>query len=427
MNRCFALLVVVMSMSISMSARGDVELPAIFSDHMVIQRNQPVKVWGWADPGQEVICRIAANSQSTTTADDGKWSMTIAALPAGGPHTLSVQSGNQAIEVNDVLVGELWLCSGQSNMAMTVSRALDADKEIAAAELPMIRMFKVASPHATEPQDRCRGEWAVCSPETVGGFSATAYFFGRSIHQQLDVPIGLINSSVGGTAIESWTSMSAQLSEPAVAPVLQSWRQKNEAYDPDDAQKKYEKALAGWEKRRDKAKAAGNRIPRRPALAPVPAKDKNYPANLYNGKIHPIVGYGIRGAIWYQGERNSNSNLPHLYGEQLQMLIGGLARPMGTGRFSFWLGPVAELQSSANTAVGDKRVGACPRRDAEFAARCEHRDGHHRRRGRSGRYPSQEQTSRGPASGPLGAGRSVRSRHEPPQGARFDGTDLRIG
>ena len=142
------------------------------------------------------------------------------ALSAGGPHQLTIEGDSGKFVAKDVLVGEVWLCSGQSNMAMTVSRSKNAAKEEAAAKYPQIRMFKVDSGHSLEPQQTCTGKWTVCSPETVGGFTASGYFFGRRLHQELNVPIGLINSSVGGTSVESWTSMPAQTAVASIKPRL---------------------------------------------------------------------------------------------------------------------------------------------------------------------------------------------------------------
>ena len=320
---------------VASTAAADVELPAVFGDHMVVQRDQPVKVWGWAGAGESVRATLAESSATATANADGKWSLQLGPMAAGGPHTLSVQAGDDELSISDVYIGEVWLCSGQSNMAMTVGRAQNAKEEQANADLPLIRMFKETSPHAKTPQERGRGSWAVCSPETVGAFSATAYFFGRRLHKHLNVPIGLINSSSGGTAIESWTSLPTQRANTDVAPILADWRKQNNAFDPAVAKADYETALQRWNERRKRAQAAGTRVPRRPTMAAPPEDDKNYPANLFNGKIQPLVGYAIRGAIWYQGERNSRTELSRLYGDQLATLIRDWRQRWAQGDFPF--------------------------------------------------------------------------------------------
>ncbi|MDE0864884.1 MAG: sialate O-acetylesterase [Rubripirellula sp.] len=322
------------------TALAQLELPTVFSDHMVLQRDQIISIWGWAKPGDEITCSFAGRNARGTAAADGKWSVEFEEFSAGGPHQLIAKANEDSLTINDIYVGEVWLCSGQSNMAMKVRSGNNSEAELSAANHPMIRMFNEASAHATEPQDRCRGDWQVCSPETVGDFSATAYFFGRRLQQELNVPIGLINSSVGGTAVEAWTSMPAQKANDELKPMLLDFQTKEEAYDPEAAKARYEKALANWEKQQtanklQQKKGQKKRAPRRPSLPSNPSADRNFPSNLFNGKIHPLIGYGIRGAIWYQGERNSNGQFSNLYDEQLGTLIADWRERWGIGNFPF--------------------------------------------------------------------------------------------
>lgn len=302
-------------------AAAEVTLPAMFSDHMVLQRNKAVPVWGWAAAGEPVKVSIAGQSVSCKAGSDGRWQVKLKPLKAGGPHILTV-AGTNSLTIEDVLVGEVWLCSGQSNMAMNVSRAMDFEKEKARADLPQIRLFKTASQTTPEPQDRCEGQWAVCSSDTVGAFSATAYFFGREIYRELNVPIGLINSSWGGTAVEAWTSWPAQKDLKELEPLFDEWKAKITSYDPQEAKAQHEQNIESWKARVAKAKAAGRKPPRRPAAPADPATNQNRPANLFNGMIHPLIPYAIGGAIWYQGERNSHGELSKCYGLQLSTLIG---------------------------------------------------------------------------------------------------------
>jgi sialate O-acetylesterase len=263
-------------------ALADVRLPALLSDHMVLQQNEKAALWGWADPGETVTATIAGKKESTRAGSDGKWRIKFPRLKAGGPYTLTI-SGKNTVTVNDVLVGEVWLGSGQSNMAFAISRGKDFETERAASDLPQIRMFKVDSGGANEPQEDCKGTWLVCSPETVGGFSGVLYFFGRELHRELKVPMGLIHSSVGGTPIESWTSAEAQEKSPDLRPFLDKL------------------GLA----RTNVQGARGPRV-----------------GGLFNGKIAPLTSYRIRGAIWYQGEANANSESgAHFYQFQLPLLI----------------------------------------------------------------------------------------------------------
>ncbi len=317
------------------SASAGITLPAVFSDHMVLQRDLPLRVWGQADPGESVHCQIESHSATAVAGSDGRWSLELEPMPAGGPWTVTVQGDGDPVVLKDVYIGEVWLCSGQSNMVWPVSRSADADRETSAANHPLIRMFHVKSGHAQQPQHDCAGSWSVCGPQTVGQFSATAYFFGRWLHSRLDVPIGLLNSSVGGTPIESWTSLSAQQDNFAIKPVLTKWQADADAFRQDDADQAFEVAMQKWSVRAEAAKAAGRRPPRKPRRAASPRLSNGYPGALFNGKINPLAGYGIRGAIWYQGERNTRSGFPQLYGDQLKTLIGDWRQRWGQGDFPF--------------------------------------------------------------------------------------------
>ncbi|MBL8819244.1 MAG: sialate O-acetylesterase [Planctomyces sp.] len=300
---------------------GGLELPAMFSESMVLQREQPVKIWGWADAQSTVVVEMNGQTSKTQVGDDGRWSVTLSPMMAGGPYELKVTSGVESIAIRDVLIGEVWLCSGQSNMAMTVTGVENSAEEIGTAELPQIRMFFVKSPHATEPQLRCEGSWSVCTPSSVPTFSATAFFFGRRLHQELNVPIGLINSSVGGTSIESWTSLEGQKNVHELQPRLEAWQQEDAAYSPDAAKREYERQVIAWEQHRIEAEGRGEKPRRRPQVAVQPHNNRNYPSNLFNGKIAPLAGYTLRGVIWYQGENAAYRGFSHLYQHQLRTLI----------------------------------------------------------------------------------------------------------
>ncbi|MEZ6112382.1 MAG: sialate O-acetylesterase [Pirellulaceae bacterium] len=386
--------------------RAELTLPAVFSDHMVLQRDKPVKIWGWATAGKEVTGRFASQQFATEADAEGRWTAILEPMKAGGPFSLTVAGDGSTAKVEDVYVGEVWLCSGQSNMAMTVNRAANFEQEAAAAKFPQIRMFKESSAHATEPQEKPAGSWTVCSPETVAGFSATAYFFGRELHQELGVPVGLVNSSVGGTSIESWTSMPAQVNAPGVQPRLQAWRSDDEAFDADAAQARYEQALKAWEKRRDAAKAAGTPIPRRPAQPTQPRQDRNYPSNLFNGKINPLVGYTIRARFGIKA-RTTRDAATLMFTSAASHADRRLANALGTRRFSVRLGSVAEFPSRAARAERDERLGVGAGSDAEDVGCATHGNGDHDRHRRSERYPSAQQAGRRQTVGVVGVARCV--------------------
>ena len=220
-----------------------------------------------------------------------------------------------------MLVGEVWLASGQSNMAMTVSRAKDFDAEKAAAHLPRIRMFKEESGAAKEMQADSKGNWLVCSPESVGSFSATLYFFGRELHRELDVPVGLINSSVGGTPIESWLAVEAQWRAPQLKSAVAGQLEADSQFDEAAAAAGYQRALTRWKRQAADAKAAGKPAPRKP-LDPVATRARRGGAGgLFNGKIAPLIPFALRGILWYQGEANAQPSKSNLYRYQLSELV----------------------------------------------------------------------------------------------------------
>jgi sialate O-acetylesterase len=315
-------------------ARADVKLPAIFSDHMVLQQNARAPVWGWADPGEKVTVSIAGQTHTATADAAGNWKLQLGKISAGRPLTLTV-AGHNTIVVQDVLAGEVWLGSGQSNMQLAVNEVTNAWKEKADAKFPQMRMFTVGRVPTTTPQTNCGGKWLVCAPETVGGFSAAAYFFGRELHQKLNVPVGLIHSSWGGTPIETWTSMDKMEAKPELAPVLATWKKTLHPYDEAKAQADYVRALENWTNNYAKLKAESKNIPPPPQKKGDPRLDKNYPANLFNGMIAPIIPYAIRGAIWYQGENNAATDLAKLYSIQLTLMISDWRQRWDQGDFPF--------------------------------------------------------------------------------------------
>jgi sialate O-acetylesterase len=301
-------------------AAADVKLPGVFGDHMVLQREMPVPVWGWADPAEKVTVTLGYQSKAATADSTGKWSLKLDPLKVGGPLELQVQGKTNLVRYTDVLVGEVWLCSGQSNMAMGVGGVTNKDAEIAAADYPRIRLYTVDRKPAAEPKDNCRGTWRLCSPKTVGSFSAAGYFFGRELHKQLNVPVGLIDSSWGGTPIETWMSAKAQEALPELKQSVENLNRQIEDFDAGKTKGQYEKQLADWEKAAAKAKAEGKMFK---GGKPQPPQDPRFragsPGTLYNGMIAPLAPYAIRGAIWYQGEANAGK--ANLYGLQLKTMV----------------------------------------------------------------------------------------------------------
>jgi sialate O-acetylesterase len=231
-----------------MAATQPLQLNSLFADHMVLQRDRPVAVWGTATPGERLTVSVAGKSAQTKAGGEGKWSLELPALSAGGPYELTVRGEGREKIFRDVMVGEVWIGSGQSNMEWPVSLAVQPQEEVASANFPDIRLFTVPKRGSGEPVDDVPGDWSVCSPETVGSFSAVLYFFGRHLHKTLGVPIGLIHTSWGGTPVEAWTSRSALRAEPASRRLVE--RDEHSEMGPTDveqAKRELQRAFAEWE------------------------------------------------------------------------------------------------------------------------------------------------------------------------------------
>ena len=248
-------------------AWADVRLPHVIASNMVLQRDAPIRFWGWAAPGEKVTVACAGMEADATADSRGEWQLSLAPLAAGGPHTVTVRGAN-TIELTNVLVGEVWVCSGQSNMEMGIGVCFDAQEEIAKADRPEIRLFDVPKVPAGEPADDVDAAWQVCSPATVaaggwGGFSAVAYYFGCEIHKELGVPVGIIDTSWGGTMIEPWTPPAGFAAVPAVQNFVDIIANANAEYRK--AQSAATDAIAEWVPIARQAIAAGGHVPTPPA------------------------------------------------------------------------------------------------------------------------------------------------------------------
>jgi len=291
-------------------AVAEVTLSGVFGDHMVLQRDVPVAVWGRAENGAEVTVRLGDRPAVKTTATDGAWRVQLPATPAGGPFDLVVKGGNE-IRIADVLVGEVWLCAGQSNMEFPVKHADDVRGTKAAATDGLIRHLKVPVRTLSEPGAKLAAEWAVCRPDTVGEFTACGYFMARHLRKELKVPVGLINATLGGSKIEAWTPAIGFRDIPSLAAINR------------DVETTLAAMRAGPARGRPQGK------PPRPFAERH--EPKQCPTTLYNGMLHPLVGYRIRGAVWYQGEANRRDGM--LYVDKMRALIGGWRTTWGSGDF----------------------------------------------------------------------------------------------
>jgi len=327
------------------SALADVRLPSIFSNGMVLQRDEPVPIWGWAEPGELISVGFTNQKLSATAGENGKWSVTLEPLATNSKGAQLTVTGKNTINITNILVGEVWICSGQSNMQWTVRQSMDPEKEIAAANYPLIRHFGIARATAATPQADCAGQWIATSPTTVANFTAVGYYFGRELFQKLDVPIGLINTSWGGTRSEAWTSNEALKATPAGAPILDTWDTAIKAYDSEAAKTAHAAQMEKWKTRAEKAKADGKKAPRAPRLAGDPNLSRHAPSRLYNAMVAPLTPYAIRGAIWYQGE--SNQGRAHQYREIFPAMISDWRKQFGQPDFPFYFVQLANFKAAS--------------------------------------------------------------------------------
>jgi len=310
---------------LSASASGDVDLPNIFSDHMVLQRDQFNRVWGHGATGENVTVTIAGQTHQTVCDDAGNWSVTLSALAVGGPHEMTVK-GKNTVTISDILVGEVWICSGQSNMEWAVDSANDPDLEKLAAKFPAIRMINFPNVGTQEPVwSHDKSNWMVCTPETVGQFSAVGYFFGRQLHQTLDVPIGLVNNSWGGSACDAWIDRKLIDGDERFAGLSKRWA---------DSEANLAN-LEGTENRNEEQHKQLNQM--RGQMG-----GNQRPGNLYNGILRSHLGYGIRGAIWYQGE--SNAGRAYQYRDLFPLMIESWRSEWGQGDFPFYWVQLADFK-----------------------------------------------------------------------------------
>lgn len=322
--------------------QADVKLPALISDHMLLQQQGPVRIWGWADPGESVTVGFLGQKVAGKAGADGRWAIFLKPLKAGQAGEMTI-AGKNSIKIQDVLVGDVWVGSGQSNMGFTMARVDRAEQEIAAANFPQIRLFSVKLQVADQPAEDTTGKWVLCSPETVKNFSAVLYLFGREIHQTRKMPVGLINSSWGGTPAQSWTTRGTLESDPALKFILDDWKLTLERYPA--AKEKYDAQLAAWKTAAAEARQSGKTPPAAPR-PPAGPGHQNTPGGLYNAMISPLIPYAIKGAVWYQGESNASATHAYAYRRLFRAMIEDWRRDWNIGPFPFGFVQLANFKSN---------------------------------------------------------------------------------
>ncbi len=332
----------------SAALHAEVKLPAILSSHMVLQRGQPIHVWGWAAAGEQVSAEINGSTGTTTADRYGQWNVFLPPQSAGGPYRLTV-NGTNKIELEDVMLGDVWFASGQSNMEMPLSgfgtSALIANQqqEIRDANHSDLRLLLIPKKTSDFPlPDFEPTSWSKCTPETAAKFSAVAYFFGRDIAAREHVTVGLIDSSWGGTPGEAWISMHGLASDASLMPLFESWAQFSDAQTNIAAIEKAER------EEDETARKAGKPLPGHPWH---PDAGSWQPAALYNGMVAPAIGFPIKGAIWYQGESNATPDRAQLYAKVLPALIADWRARWQEGDFPFLFVQIANFETGGHDST----------------------------------------------------------------------------
>ncbi len=322
------------------SGNSEARLPGILSSHMVLQRERPIHIWGWSAPEEKVSVTLHGISRSTAGDSLGNWSVFLPPETAGGPYQLTVTGGNQIV-LEDVLIGDVWFASGQSNMEMPLkgfgnAPLKDSAAEIAHASQPRMRLLHIPHKAADFPLRNSDTSWTVCSPETAAEFSAVAYFFGRELAEREHVPIGLIDATWGGTVAEVWMSLQAISADAALMPVFATrahmMRTQGEMT-----------AILAKEKREDLAARQTGQAPPKHPWHPEPASWA--PAALFNGMVAPQTAYTIKGVIWYQGESNSRLTFAPMYAKLFPALIADWRAQWHQGNFPFLFVQISSFTS----------------------------------------------------------------------------------
>ena len=339
------LLMLSVAMLLSRTASAEVRLPAVISEGMVLQRNAPLRFWGWADDGEMVTVEFLGQT-SSVKATRGMWEVTLKPVNiAGGPFRLVI-SGKNRIEFTDILVGEVWVLSGQSNMEFSLKSSFQSDDAIAKSANPNIRLFMVRNTRSDEPTSDVvvQQPWGAAAPETTAGFSAVGYYFGRSLNATLGVPIGLIEADWGGTPAEAWTPESRLSSNASLKSIIDDYAA---------ATPRFDEQLKAWQLASDNARREGTAVPNRP--------NRRRYSELYNAMIAPLTRFPIKGVLWYQGESNSSRAMQ--YRELLPAMIDAWRAQWGIKDFPFLLVQLAPFQGS-----GSDKLEYAELREAQYLA-----------------------------------------------------------
>ncbi|KAB2640978.1 MAG: sialate O-acetylesterase [Verrucomicrobia bacterium] len=342
-------LILLASALATMPASADVRLPKIFTDNMMLQRDLPVHVWGWADAGEAVSVTLSGKTAATKADAKGQWSLALPAIKSGENLELLVK-GNNSLTLKNVIIGDIWVCGGQSNMEMVLNGCLGVEDDIKTADLPKIRRIKINHAKAIEPQtDAPNGtaQWQVCASGTARGFTAVGFYFAREIVAKTGVPIGLMDDCWGATRIEPWTPNEGLALVDELKPELVAQQDAQKAYLNNQMPKALT-AMEAWIALTKQHLASGVQVTPAPVIPTNPAIEGW--SGMYNAMIHPLVHFPIKGALWYQGEANGGES--DSYYHKMRAMIGGWRKAWGLGEFPFYFAQLANFQAASEEPAG---------------------------------------------------------------------------
>ena len=331
-------------LALTVALRAEIKLPAIIGDHMVLQQKQANPVWGWDTPGTKVTVQFAGQSYAATAGADGRWTVKLATADANAtPQTITI-IGTSKREVQDVLIGEVWMCSGQSNMGFKLNQDWNGDIEAAASKLPNLRLISVPTSGTQELKTDFKGQWKASTPETAKAFSAIGFLYGRYLHEILGVPVGLIDNSWGGSAAEAWVRRETIDADPRFKALMEATAKREANLTSEKSKTDFTKSLADWKIAAEKAKAEKTAQPRAPTDW---LTGNSRPGNIFAGMVNPTLGYGMKGVIWYQGESNASRAYEHAM--LFPFLIEQWRKEWGQGDFSFYWVQLADFKPEQST------------------------------------------------------------------------------
>jgi sialate O-acetylesterase len=322
---------------------AELRLPAIIGDHMVLQQGQSNPIWGWDDPATTVTVSIAGQTHTAVASAEGKWTVTLQSLPANAEPTVMTIEGTSRRELGDVLVGEVWMCSGQSNMGFSLGGDWKGEIESLASRHPNLRLISVPQVGTQELKDDFNGAWESATPENCRGFSAVGFYYGRYLHEILGVPVGLIDNAWGGSAAEAWVRRETLEKDERFKTLLDGWREREAQLGSAETRANYEKAMLEWNGAAEKARAEGKPVPGQPSNPDQLLSGNSRPGNIFAGVLHPTLGYGIKGVIWYQGE--SNAGRAWEYAQLFPLMIEQWRAEWKQGDFPFYWVQLADFMA----------------------------------------------------------------------------------